>query len=80
MGPMIINNEIANISDPYTFWCDKNLNNKKLITSIIIAYNHRPNSLCSDAYIHTLSQIVLMKFINVTYHHTAIKKPFPYCY
>ena len=31
MGPMIINNEIANISDPYTFWCDKNLNNKKLI-------------------------------------------------
>ena len=38
MGPMIINNEIANISDPYTFWCDKNLNNKKLITSIIIAY------------------------------------------
>ena len=32
---MIINNEIANISDPYTFWCDKNLNNKKLITSIM---------------------------------------------
>ena len=42
---MIINNEIANISDPYTFWCDKNLNNKKLITSIITAYLLEQNTI-----------------------------------
>ena len=62
---MIINNEIANISDPYTFWCDKNLNNKKLITSIIIAYLLEQNTIMTAIIIIPAVRMISITLYNI---------------